>query len=816
MSTQKDKQAGSCFALWRLQSEDVAITDSHQTTEFEDQVQAPLVKPITTVHDIDWDDPTSSSDLQSFLKRPVRIYTGSWSTSSGAGDEFTLYPWQLFLNTLAIKNKLQNYTYLRGNLHVKVMMNASPFYYGAMLVNYTPMESFHQRTLERTNNLYFIPESQKPGVFIYPQENVGAELSLPFYYHKNFLDISSNSDVQNFGTLKGIRYTPLRSANGASGVGATYQIYAWMDDVVLAGPTTKLVLQSKDEYGNGPVSGPASTLARLAGLLKSVPLIGPYATATEVGARAVSGIAQIFGFTNVPVIDPAAPIMAQPTPQLASAQIGHVVQKMTIDPKNELTVDNGAVGFSNADELAIESFCTRQSYLTKTTWTTTSLANADLFTTSVNPAMMDVFTDVKSTRIAFTPMGLCSRMFRHWRGDIIFTFRVVSSKYHKGRLQVAFDPAVNPPVQAASDLGPLVQNVIYDLGQAQEEFEFRVPYSAATSWLRRNNTVGPRWATNGTLITSTSEDNGLLTLRVLTPLTAPVSTSSVDILISVRGAENIEFSNPDSSNMQLTSQWNVQSQDERMPGVEDSIIATGGDTTEIISARNRVYMGEQVRTLRHLLRRFSYIDFVNLLGVGSGLVYGTFTRFPPSFGPETRGIHSAAIGAGATVPFNLTTVTPYHLITSCFLGQRGSTQWVITSRSLDCADVRATRVGTGIATVTPWSLISGVSSSVAQWRNIIDSSSGSAIMNSNNSNGLVISVPDMSGYKFHSTAPGMGTYVATDPASDMESIALSTNSTIVTDGSKGGFNRYFAVGTDFNVVYFMYVPLMSRVDQAIT
>jgi hypothetical protein len=73
----------------------------------------------------------------------------------------------------------------------------------------------------------------------------------------------------------------------------------------------------------------------------------------------------------------------------------------------------------------------------------------------------------------------------------------------------------------------------------------------------------------------------------------------------------------------------------------------------------------------------------------------------------------------------------------------------------------------------------------------------------------------MSGYKFHSTAPGMGTYVATDPASDMESIALSTNSTIVTDGSKGGFNRYFAVGTDFNVVYFMYVPLMSRVDQAI-
>jgi hypothetical protein len=430
--------------------------------------------------------------------------------------------------------------------------------------------------------------------------------------------------------------------------------------------------------------------------------------------------------------------------------------------------------------------------------------------------MMGTFVDVKSTRVAFTPMGLVARMFRHWRGDIVFTFRVVSSKYHKGRLQVAFDPAFNPPIQAASDLGPLVQNVVYDLGQAQEEFEFRVPYSAATSWLKRNNTIGPRWSTNGTLITSTAEDNGLLTLRVLTPLTAPISTSSVDILISVRAAENIEFANPDSSTVQSLSQWNVQSQDERMPGVEDTITATGGDSTDIISARNRVYMGEQVRTLRHLLRRFSYIDFLNFTGTGPGLLYGAFPRFPPSFGPESKGINIAAVGGAASGPFNLTTVSPYDLVTSCFLGQRGSTQWVLTSRFLDCAEMRATRSVSGQTTALPWSLIAASSTSpLQQWRWSIDSTAGSAIMNSNNSNGLVLSVPDMTGYKFHSTAPGIGTFLNTDPASDLDAIAISANSSALTDGIKGGLNRYFAVGTDFNVVYFMYVPLMSRIDQSI-
>jgi hypothetical protein len=306
-----------------------------QTTAFLDEVAGVEEGMTASSNEYENQDVEVSADLKGFLARPVRIASFTWLESDATGTFTQFDPWSLFLNNTQIKYKLNNYAFLRGNLKVKIVVNASPFYYGAMRACYQPLPDFKASTIRTDVTLgRLIPHSQQPGLWIHPQHSEGGVLTLPFFYPKNFLRIGFASDVAGMGVLRMVSYTPLASANGAVGQGVSVQLYAWMEDVCLGGPTLGLAMQAQDEYGTGVVSAPASTIAAIAGRLRTVPLIGKFATATEMGARAISGIAQLFGFTNVPVIADTMPYRQTPFPQMASSEIGYPVEKLTLDPKN--------------------------------------------------------------------------------------------------------------------------------------------------------------------------------------------------------------------------------------------------------------------------------------------------------------------------------------------------------------------------------------------------------------------------------------------------------------------------------------------------
>jgi len=162
-----------------------------------------------------------------------------------------------------------------------------------------------------------------------------------------------------------------------------------MTDVHLMGSTTSLSLQAgvrkNDEYGKGPVSAPASALASVASMLTKVPVIGKFARATEIGASAVSSVATLFGFTNVPVIENVMPYQPMNGPMLASAHIGTPVQKLALDPKQELSIDPSPHGIGSVDELSMSYLKTKESYFAVTSWSTTDPVGSQLFNFRVNP-----------------------------------------------------------------------------------------------------------------------------------------------------------------------------------------------------------------------------------------------------------------------------------------------------------------------------------------------------------------------------------------------------------------------------------------------
>ena len=830
-------ECDSCCPSWKcsIQSEEVVIdvpspalsvTDT-QTTSFLDVNSGVDIGSSAIENPFDTADAVTTAGLDDFFKRPVRIANFTWNTSDPVGVLSSISPWNLYFNNANIKYKLNNFAFMRANLHLKFVLNASPFYYGSMRASYQPLPSFKTSTIIAGTsggqaNSELMPYSQQPGIWLKPQHSEGADMVLPFFYPRSFLRAQVASDYTDMGTLRFIIYNALASANGVTGTGATVQVFAWAEDVVLAGPTVGLAMQA-DEYGTGPVSGPASTVAKIAGMVKGVPIIGKFATATEMGARAVSGIAKLFGFTNVPVIESTLPYRPSPFPQLASPELGYPVEKLTLDAKNELSIDPTIVGLSAHDELSIESFVTRQSFLVSTPWSTATAVDTPLFTSKVTPCMWLGGSNSGDTN-QYTPLGLASRMFNSWRGDIIFTFRFIASPFHKGRVRISYDP-YGTAVQTTADTGPTVFNKIVDLG-AETEVDVRIPYQQALAWCYTYNgppSLSVPYSTSSTPVVTYTDtfDNGILSVKVLTLLSAPVASSTVNMQVFVRAADNFELANPKSI-QPVESPFVCQSEEysEVKAGQEASMGADGG---EILVDRSRVHFGEVTRSFRQLLRRQNLIDVIVPTSNSTQRGYYRIaqTRFPPVPGFDPNGWDTAKglITTATTYPYNISNLTPYTLLSNCFVAQRGSLHWHYNWLGPSAVSMSAQRITFQLSTISKGYIVSTPGTSSQDSYNMLNgrgySQAGTALTHQLTNAGLSVSFPNYTAFKFQSTNPSMGTTTASTSSAAYDGGVYDTALVSITadgptsDLNKGRLERYCGVGTDFTLHFFLNCPTLS-------
>lgn len=815
----------------QLQSEEVMLaptvdsmtTMAEQTTAFMDANPGRSIGENLSPLDYELADAQTSADLGDFLSRPVRLYSETWTQAQAVGTWIdNRAVWSDYLNQPAIKNKLQNYAFFRGNLKLKIVTNASPFLYGSLRAVYQPLPNFNRLGATSTFPGRFIPTSQLPGVWITPAHSEGAEMTCPFIWPRSFARATINADAVDLGYLDLVVYNQLRSANGTTS-SVTVQVYAWMEDVVLAGPTLGAALQS-DEYGVGVVSAPASAVAAFSKKLTDIPVIGRFAKATEIGASAVSKIATLFGFTDVPVISDVQPMRNSPFPQLATASIGYVHEKLALDPKNELSIDPQIVTTSSDDELAISHFAGRESYLTGVDWTTAQLPDTPLFTSRVTPEL----GFVSGTTYDFTPMSLLSTLFRNWRGDIIFRFKFIASPFHKGRVRISYDPT-SSTVQTTGDTGPYVFNKIIDLG-AETDVEFRVPYQQALPWCY-NSAILPSnaYSTSSTpnITLTDTFHNGMISLKVLTSLTAPVNTSSVGVQVFVRAADNIEFANPVTGEFDYTP-FSLQSDVYYDDGTTTS--TDMGKSSSKPTKRELVNFGETIRSLRTLMRRKNYLDTIQIpthTANTNGYFEIVQTRFPAFYGYDPKGWNTAR---GVVVPasnfnFNFSKMSAWHLISPCFLTQRGSMHWTYhPARGTQPITSRISRYN---YTFTGYDrkFVAGPNTSTNiimanYWRNGTATGAGASLTHTNTTNGHSIAAPSYSPFKFQSTDPalttdpapvGSGKYDGTVFDSLIVEFPFDSNSNTI---SGFAVDRYFGIGTDYTLNFFMCCPTLYYLPPA--
>lgn len=622
----------------------------HQTVKFVDAHPGYETSTVSQVDEI-----TSSSfpkdvPLDLYFSRPIRIADFLWNVNGVVETSFE--PWDLYFTNPRITNRMSNYRMMRANLKVKIMVNGTPFHYGRIMMSYQPLPTTDGYTVDRPLIVEDVVEaSQRPHVWIDPTNSQGGELTLPFFWNENGLDLAT-ADFTQLGRIRLFTVNPLKHALGKTAP-VNITVFAWAEDVHYSIPTKidmgGIVPQA--EYTKGPVERAATTVASAASTLTEVPFIAPYAKATTIAAQAAAEVSSLFGLSNPPQLESSR---FQPVAKKTFANTNGLddVEKLTLDPKSETTLDTRPMGLEGDDELVISKIASRQSFLTLFNWSRTATSNSLLFSAVVDPGVRAT----RNSEMHFPALCYASMPFKFWRGTIKYRFQVICSKYHKGRLAVVWDPiadlGTSPPEYDTN------YTTVVDISDTTD-FEVEVGWGQTTQYREhfpvRQTTVNamvPQTSMfNTSALTYTANTvpygNGVLSVYVLNELAVPDETIDSDISVNVfvSGGDDFEVAVPVSTylNMLITSTASlpknivVEPQAEIMSSVpteeHDRVDSAPNVAPQIdrlgpltLSPKiNDVYFGESVRSFRSLLKRYNICEFIpaTLTDTYTGLPIGT-------------------------------------------------------------------------------------------------------------------------------------------------------------------------------------------------
>lgn len=802
--------------------------DTYQeTTMFVNEPKSNVLD-ISTKMDKVADTQKVQAQLGDFFKRPSFIYSYRWQENSTPGYKSTFKPWALYFSQPQVKAKMQGFGLVRATLKLKFMVNGSPFYYGKIGAFYRPYQLGFYDPLINVG-LRQILISQLPHVWLDNQSTSSEEMVLPFLCPNNFLP-TEIADLEDFGAVDLWQFAALRSANGVSTEGIDITVYAYCEEFELAALTNKAVLQSKKEYlSDGQISAPASTVATVASKLKDVPIIGAYATATETAANAIGSIANFFGFTNVPNVSDVEPIKPVPF-QLASSSISEPVMKLSLQPKQEIAVGSEYCGGSQEDELMIEKLVSRESFLCGTLWATTAAQNDVLFKSQVTPCLYEFDSTRKC--VGHTPLSYWSCLFEYWRGSIIFRFKVVRSPYHRGRLNINWDPKALYSGDVPGIGNIMTMNVVLDLDET-DEVEIEVPYVQAKTFLK---CVTANWGfpttrtwenSSATPVWNTGEHNGNISVTVLNRLTAPEATSDVDVLVFVRAGKNFEFAAP----CEINPNWTHN-------GREDTVLQSSKvyelGNVDLDDDTYREVFGEKIVSMRELLHR-STLNFVltpnTTAGASNFNINIPLKRYPLPPGFYNNGWYTAT-GSNGDRPYNFSRMTHINWVLPVFVGYKGSVNVTINCQSNNsltfydrmevCRRNTVQSVQSEERRPKYYQLLD--TTSVNQRGKLMNSNSfwghdglsGMALTNQKTNSGLVVNLPYYTRSKWLTTEP-TAQYSNQDIISDsqddwfdFQANFTRNSSTVPYLGQVWYF--YYATGPDFDVVFNLGCPAVFYKD----
>ena len=654
---------------------------------------------------------SDAASYEDFFKRPVKIYQEEWGTGTVMTGEVA--PFFAYFTNKRVANRINNFNLLKADLHIKVMVNGNGFFYGKAIAAYHPLYNYDYLSTHAA----LVPQdltqtSQLPKIFIDPNTSEGGEMILPFFWHQDYIDITSSLDTTaDIGTLFFRSINQLKHANTTT-ESVTVTVLAWCENIELSVPTSVNAWQLSPQSGkedeideankDGIVSGPASSLAKLGKGLKSLPVIGPYAHAASMAAEGVAKGAKLLGYSKPP-LSSMTNVRPTPTSNLALGNVPDTVHKLSLDEKQALTLDPRIASLAPEDPLDVRNIACRESYLTKFNWFRADNAAECLFQAYVTPMQ---YTTSGSSARHLPACAAAVLPFLYWRGTMKFRFQIVSSSFHRGRLRFVYDPNNLPFTFGEYNIN--YQQII-DIGETKD-FTIEIGMGKPQGYLLHDDPGGPdvpfvtNPATSGDVLARSSlEYNGVLGVYVVNELACANTVdgnNNIEINVFVSAGDDFLVGAPDDKfqNYVFKPQSGMEAKDgdntpeSNAPEQSNSLMLN--PTTEM-DHLNEVYMGESIPTFRTLLKRYTIHRRIPQragTSVACSRVYERSCAFP-----YLRGNVPGAIDAtGLAAPYNYCNTVMLHWIRNMFAGWRGGIRYKIYVDAYNAAD---TNLNSGVRTI---------------------------------------------------------------------------------------------------------------------
>jgi hypothetical protein len=642
---------------------------------FEDMLEHPHYEQIGETDPTRMMQDSDVADLGNFMSRPVKIAEYTWAVGSPLDVNFD--PWNLYFTNKRVSNRICNYNLLRSKLKLKAVINGNGFHYGRLIMAYLPFDEFDTLSVINGDRAHLVQASQLPHIYLDPTRSQGGEMTLPFFSYTNYVSIPDEG-WDELGQIYLRSLNDLKHANNATD-NVTISIFAMAEDLHMSVLTSlspasispQMGKETEEVNEKGIVSGPATTIAKIANSLSMIPAIKPFAMATAMAATATASIAKLFGFARPSETKSPESFRPLANASLAVTNTGDTCHKMTVDSNQELTIDPRISGIGSQDDMVISSIASRESYVTSFTWSNSAAPESLLWNTAVSPVTWAVGS---SGSFNFPACAMAALPFQYWKGTLKYRFQFVCSAYHKGRVRFSYDPNYQSSLEYNTNFLRVIDlaetndyTITVSNGQVVSLLDHAVPGIDPISDVYSN-----------TALPAAPAGNGVLTVSVVNELTTPNSTVNNDIEVNVFISAGDDFEvfvpandfnrfvvKPQSGNMSVPDADLTANASAPIQTDEKNVGPEFYDQPQL----NSVYTGEAIASFRQMLKRYGF--WMGLGDLGSKLVYGRRSQFPYLRGNVANAVNSTL----APGPYNYCNTLLLHWVVLAFSGYRGSIRY---------------------------------------------------------------------------------------------------------------------------------------------
>ncbi len=485
-------------------------------------------------------------DIKSFLARPYCATTGAWTTLQAQNTNLYQSDIASTLTTVAMwADKIKGFNLIRGDFMIKVVLNASPFQQGRLILHYLPnLKNFVavNSKYEKFKNTTIVQKIQHPHVEL-DARDTSITMRIPYTSPTQWYSIQEQ--YYDWGRFYLDVLSPLKTGAAApvSQEYVDYSIFAWWENIELNANTvpqsSKVVRKSgavEEKELQGPIESGLRRVGKVATIAEGIPLVSEYAKAVSWASHIGANLASVFGWSKPRELEGQTNVYTQTLRYAGTCDGPSAAIPGGMSVLNRLeTIDYGS--YTNEDEMSLAFLYSIPYYAGSFTWGSSDGSGTSLYSHKISPvSILTTGTQTVGGHIVtyeeHVPFTYFARFHNYWRGGLKITLKFIKTQMHSGRLQVTWTPL--NVITTTPDLGTSAfsKRAIVDI-RTEDSVTFELPYLLYSDYAP----LGSDLYENTT--------SGQIDIQILNDLRGPESVSQdIDVLVFYSPADDFELAAP--------------------------------------------------------------------------------------------------------------------------------------------------------------------------------------------------------------------------------------------------------------------------------